>query len=87
MRRLTSLEVHSRIVAQLGLDPKIVGLSSVEAIAAGLRRASHFLCPCAPATLVRVIVEPMRELVEDIDVFRASVQETLEAMIGHGRLP
>ena len=84
MRRLSSSDVHSRGVTQLGLDPNTLDLTSVEAIAAALRRAAQIFCPCAPATLVRVIVEPMKQLVEDIDTFRDSVWDTLEAMIAHG---
>ena len=84
MRRLSSSEVHSRGIVQLGLDANTLDLTSVEAIAAALRRAAQIFCPCSSATLVRAIVEPMKELVEDIDTFRASVRDTLEAMIAHG---
>ena len=84
MRRLTGIEVHARKVAQLGLDPSVLDLTSVEAIAAALRRAALFLCPCAPATLVRGVVGPMRGLVEDNGTFRDLVQDTLDALIGHG---
>ena len=86
MRRLSSSDVHSRGVTQLGLDPNTLDLTSVEAIAAALRRAAQIFCPCASATLVRVIVEPMKQLVEDIDTFRDSVWDTLEAMTAHGDL-
>ena len=86
MRRLSSSDVHSRGVTQLGLDPNTLDLTSVEAIAAALRRAAQIFCPCASATLVRVIVEPMKQLVKDIDTFRDSVWNTLEAMIAHGDL-
>ena len=84
MRRLNSSEVHSRAVAQLGLDPYTMDLTSVEAVASALRRAAQIFCPCASATLVRVIVEPMKGLVEDIGTFRESVWDILEAMIAHG---
>ena len=84
MRQLTKMEVHSRGIAQLGLDAHASGLTSVEAIASALRRAARFLCPCASATLVRAIVEPMKGLVEEIEVFREVVWDTLEAMIAHG---
>ena len=84
MRRLNSSEVHSRAVVQLGLDPYTLDLTSVEAVASALRRAAQIFCPCASATLVRVIVEPMKGLVEDIGTFRESVWDTLEAMIAHG---
>ncbi len=84
MRRLSSSEVHSRGVTQLGLDPDTLDLTSVEAVASALRRAAQIFCPCASATLVRVIVEPMKGLVEDIGTFRESVWDILEAMIAHG---
>ena len=84
MRRLNSSEVHSRAVVQLGLDPYTLDLRSVEAVASALRRAAQIFCPCASATLVRVIVEPMKGLVEDIGTFRESVWDTLEAMIALG---
>ena len=84
MRQLTRTEVHSRGIGQLRLDPNALDLTSVEAIAAALRRAARFLCPCASATLMRAVVEPMRGLVEEIEVFRESVWDTLEAMIAHG---
>ena len=84
MRRLSNSEVQFRGVSQLGLDPNTLDLTSVEAIAAALRRAAHFLCPCSSATLVRSIVEPMKGLAEDIETFRESVWDTLEAMTEHG---
>ena len=84
MRQLTKPEVHLRGIAQLRLDPNTLDLTSVEAVAAALRRSARFLCPCASATLVRAVVEPMRGLVEEIDAFRESVWDTLEAMIAHG---
>ena len=84
MRRLTAMEVHAQKVAELGLDPSALDLSSIEAVAGALRRTASFLCPCAAATLVRGVVRPLRGLVEDLDTVKGLVQETLEAMIAHG---
>lgn len=84
MKRLTATEVHARKVAELGLDPTVVDLTSTEAIAGALRRAASFFCPCAAATLVRGVVRPLRGLVENLDVVKGIVEETLEAMIAHG---
>lgn len=84
MRVLTSAEVHMGAVAQLGLDPTTLDLTSVELIGAALRRAASFLCPCAPATLVHGVVEPMRGLVDDLASARALVQETLDSMVAIG---
>ena len=84
MRRLTPAEVHGNKVAELGLDQTALDLTSIEAIAAALRRAANFLCPCAATTLVRAVVEPMRGLVEDMEETRGIVRETLEAMVALG---
>lgn len=84
MRRLTAMEVHARKVAELGLDPTALDLMSIEAIAAALRRAASLLCPCAPATLIRAVVQPLRCLAEDLEAVKSLVEETLEAMVAHG---
>ena len=70
----------------IGLDPASFHVSSAEAIAEGLRRAAYYFCPCASATLVRAVVEPMKGLVGEIDDYREIVRDTLDAMIGHGDL-
>jgi hypothetical protein len=84
MRRLTAAEVHEQKVAELGLDPSALDLTSIEAIAGALRRTASYLCPCAAATLVRGVVRPLRGLVDDLESVKVLVEETLEAMIAHG---
>lgn len=84
MRRLTSSEVHNNKIAELGLDQKALDLTSIEATAAALRRAAHFLCPCSATTLVRAVIEPLRGLVDDLEETKETIRETLEAMIAHG---
>lgn len=84
MRRVAAAEVHAQKVAELGLDPSALDLASTEAIAGALRRMASVLCPCAALTLVRSVVRPLRDLVDDIDAVRGLVEETLEAMIAHG---
>lgn len=86
MRRLTAAEVHANKVVELGLDRTAFDLNSVESIAASLRRAASFLCPCAATTLVRAVADPLRGLVEETEDTRGIVRETLEAMISHGDL-
>lgn len=84
MRRLTAAEVHALKIAELGLDPAALDLTSVEAIAGALRRAASFLCPCSATTLVRAVVSPLRGLVPDLDASKELVEQTLDAMIAHG---
>lgn len=84
MKQLSAAEVHAQKVAELGLDPGVLDLTSLEAIAGALRRAASFLCPCTAPTLVRGVVRPLRGLVDDLAAIKDVVGETLEAMIAHG---
>src|SRR5687767_6377005 len=86
MRRLTANEVHAQKIAELGLDPAALDLTSIEGLAGAIRRAASFLCPCSAATLVRGVVRPLRGLVPDLEAAKGLVEETLDAMIAHGDL-
>jgi hypothetical protein len=77
-------EVHTRTVRELGLNPSVLELTSTAAIAALLRRAASLHCPCAPATLVRDVIQPIRGLVDDLDATKTMVEETLDAVVGNG---
>jgi hypothetical protein len=84
MKQLSAADVHAQKVAELGLDPSALDLTSVEAIAGALRRAASFLCPCTAPTLVRGVVRPLRGLADDLEAIKGLVEETLEVMIAHG---
>lgn len=84
MRRLSAAEVHTNKVAELGLDQTAFNLTSVEAIAAALRRAVGLLSPCAATTLVRAVADPLRGLIEPAEDIKGKVRDTLEAMLAHG---
>jgi len=86
MRRLTVAELHAHKVAELGLDATALDLTSTEAIAAALRRAGGFLCPCSGATLVRAVSRPLEGLVPDMESLRDNIEEALEALTAHGDL-
>jgi hypothetical protein len=72
------------MVVDLGLDPDIFNVTSIETIAGALRRTASFHCPCNAATLIRSVVRPLRGLVKDPNSVRSLAEETLEAMIAHG---
>jgi hypothetical protein len=84
VKRLTAAEVHEIKMADLGLDPTALDLASQEAIAAALRRAAGFLCPCSASTLLRSVVRPLRGLVPDMDDAKIMVEQVLEAIVAHG---
>lgn len=74
MRLLTTESAERRVLCQLGLGEGVISLASAEAVAALLRRAAGFLCPCPGRTLVDAVHraagpwlgEDSREEVRDI---------------------
>jgi hypothetical protein len=80
------LEIETSGTRTLGLDPDRFDIVSVEAIAAGLRRAGGFLCPCPQRVLIEAIVRPLQTLVDDKEELLEVVENTLEAMIAYGDL-
>ncbi len=86
MRRLDPIQVEKRSVATLGLDPQRYSLTSTEALAAALRRAAGFLCPCAGSSLIRSVMGPMRGLISEPQAIKAIAEDTLEHLVAHGDL-
>ena len=86
MRRLTAPEVHATHVAQLGLDEAIVDLTSIEALAAALRRMANLQCPCSRVSLVSGVMKPLQHLVDEFEAVTEAVGDTLDAMISYGDL-
>ncbi len=86
MRQLSPKKMCRQKVIELGLDPNRFELTSIEAIAAAIRRAAAFLCPCTASSMIRSIVNPLQGLVEDHDSLRLNVKQTLDAMTSQGDL-
>jgi len=87
MKVLTVKELNTCGVRTLALDAEAFNLFSVEAIAASLRRAAGFLCPCPHRTLIQAVVKSL-ELLEPTkgEQLYETVETTLESMIGCGEL-
>jgi hypothetical protein len=83
---LSRLDAKTSGTRTLGLDPDHFDVSSVESIAAGLRRVAGFLCPCPQRVLVEAVVRPLQELIDDKEELREVVENTLEAMLAYGDL-
>ena len=86
MKILAAEELHACGVRTLGLDAEACDLFSVEAIAAALRRAAGFLCPCPQRTLVQAVAEPLENVAGDKEQLCEVVESTLEALITYGDL-
>ncbi len=86
MKRISATEVHELGAMAFGLDASSVNLETVECIAASLRRAAGFLCPCSSTMLVDAVLTPLALLVEVADVLKEVIDNTLEAMVAYGDL-
>jgi hypothetical protein len=86
MKLLAPADVHAAAVRRLGLDSSAVDLTSIEALAASLRRAAGFFCPCGPTTLKRAVLRSLDGLVEHNSELVSSVDNTLAALVGFGDL-
>ena len=84
MRELSIAQVHALKVSELGLDAEALDLTSIEAIAASLRRAARLHCPCTPASLVRSVIRPLVGLVDDVTDLRETTTNTLQTMTAYG---
>ncbi len=86
MKILKADEVQSEMVERLGMDPSILDLTTVEAIAAAIRRAAGLYCPCSPATLVRAVLKPLEGIIDDDSALQELIENTLDAIVAHGDL-
>lgn len=86
MRLLTREELQAHVVVDLGLDASSLDLTSLEALAACVRRAAGFVCPCAPRTLVRSVARALDGIAEDLEPMEAAVEQMVEALTSYGDL-
>lgn len=86
MKSVSRSRVHEVATLASGLDPTALDLSAVEVIAANVRRAAGFLCPCPENALVSAVVDACAPLVDDYETFLESVEDIVAAIIAHGDL-
>jgi len=86
MKRATPEAIQALKTRELGLDPNSIDLTSTEAVANAVRRAAGLFCPCAPATLVRGVVRPLRGLTPNLQDHQELVENVLEALVALGDL-
>src|SRR6266540_795715 len=86
IRTLSPSELHARAVQALALDPTGLDLGTTEALAAAIRRAAGFHCPCSAKTLLRAALQPLTGLIDDAAAIKDTASEVLEAVVAHGDL-
>jgi hypothetical protein len=83
---LSPADASALSVRTLGIDSKLVGLTSREGLAASLRRAASFMCPTSPNRLIGAVLGAVRPLAEDGEVSREDLTELLDLMVAGGDL-
>lgn len=83
---LTPVEVALHSLRVLGLDPDAVELSSIEALAASLRRAASFMCPTTPGLLIRSVDDTLVGLAGYSRETKSLLETTLESLVLYGDL-
>jgi hypothetical protein len=86
MRVADPAEIQASAVRSLGLDPDVCDLTSPESMAAALRRAAGFLCPCPRRTLIDATLASFSGLIPGSGQLEEQVENVLEAVIAHGDL-
>ena len=85
MRVVSTREVEALAVSGLGFDSEYTDLGVPEALAAMIRKAASFLCPCRAEALVRVVYSLLHPLRSD-DALDDTIREMVDSLVGYGDL-
>lgn len=86
MKILSATEAQKISVENLRLEADTYDLETPETIAASIRRAASFLCPCSSSQLIQSVFQAQKFLVKDTDAFKDSITDILESVIAYGDL-
>ena len=86
LKSISRTEVQAITSRVLHLNGDAYDFNAEETLACAIRRVASFLTPCSANTLISAIAEPMKGIVENLDLYRIAVEETLESLIGFGDL-
>lgn len=73
-------------VENLRLDGNACDFESPETIAASVRRAAAFLCPCPSSKLIQAVFQAQKFFVADAESFGEKISDALESVIAYGDL-
>jgi hypothetical protein len=85
MKQINAANANEMIVKALGFDPHRYGCGAVEVLAALLRRAASFQCPCSARALVRSVAESLQALITTEDL-PETIDRVLEELLAYGDL-
>lgn len=86
MKVISAAEAQKISVENLRLDSTILDLGAPEALAASIRRAAGFLCPCSSSQLIQTVLQSQKFLVEAPETLKETISDVLESVIAYGDL-
>lgn len=86
MKVIKADEAQRICVENLRLDGEACHNESPEVVAANIRRAASFSCPCPGSKLIQAVHQIQKFLVADADSFKEKISEALESVIAYGDL-
>ncbi len=86
MKLLSRAEAQKISVENLRLEADTYDLETPETIAASIRRAASFHCPCSSSQLIQAVFQSQKFLIKDTNAFKDSITDILESVIAYGDL-
>lgn len=84
IRQVSRADVEKESLRVLGLDPALFNTAMPEVLAAAVRRAAAFLCPCTRPVLRSAVFESLKTI--DAALEGDSIEEAIEGLIVYGDL-
>lgn len=84
--QLSRAEASELAAQALGLDPRLVSLSSAPGVAASIRRAASFMCPTSPRELISAVLAVLQPVDGDAAISRDVISELLDLLLAAGDL-
>ena len=84
MQQITVEAVQSIAASDLGFDSDLINMTAPEAIAALLRRAGAFLCPCPPSQLIRTVTGAFEGFDLDPEELGDNIEDMLDSLLAYG---
>jgi hypothetical protein len=85
MKVLSATEATSLTVASLGFDTACTDLQTPEALAALIRKAASFSCPCPPESLARTVTRLLEPLNQSESLYEM-VRDAIDQVVAYGDL-
>ncbi len=86
MRIISKDDLQTEMMTALGLGRASLSFDSREVLAAAIRRAAGFLCPCPSKSLIDAVMQPLRYVAQSSDDLETTVRDVVEDLVAVGDL-